>query len=259
RPRPRRAPLARPGGIGTGVAPARLPRGPAAGRRGPRRSRRRLPRAPARRRSRTREAAAQPPCGARRVGRRAAGAGGAGRPAGRRGGRGREHVRGLRLRPRPRQARVRRAQAELLARLSGMPVVAGAGMAGLVCAARLRELGRPAVVLEKGDRPGGSMLLSSGVVWRHRTFERFREECPDGDPVLQRVLFERLDDALDWLEAVAVRAVATETGNELTTGRRFETRALTDALVRAAGDLRLREPVHELPDEEVVLATGGFV
>ena len=42
--------------------------------------------------------------------------------------------------------------------------VAGAGMAGLVAAAQARQLGAEAVVHEKGNRAGGSMLLSSGVV-----------------------------------------------------------------------------------------------
>jgi len=53
-------------------------------------------------------------------------------------------------------------------------LIAGAGMAGLVCAARLRELGRDVRVLEKGTRPGGSMLLSSCVVWRHLEWDDFR-------------------------------------------------------------------------------------
>jgi len=70
-------------------------------------------------------------------------------------------------------------------------------MAGLVAAARARELGASPVVLEKGRRPGGSMLLSSGVVWRHRSIEDFRRECPAGDPVLQRVIVERLDEAIE--------------------------------------------------------------
>ena len=52
--------------------------------------------------------------------------------------------------------------------------VAGAGMAGLVAAARLRELGCAVTVREKGTRIGGSMLLSSGVIWRHREWEEFR-------------------------------------------------------------------------------------
>src|SRR5690349_13820506 len=124
-----------------------------------------------------------------------------------------------------------------------MAVVAGAGMAGLVTAARLRELGQPAGVLEKGDRPGGSMLLSSGVVWRHRTLEGFHEDCPGGDPALQRLILERLDDALDWLERTAVPATEHETGNPRTAGRRFEPRALTEALARAAGDISLSRPL----------------
>ena len=47
-------------------------------------------------------------------------------------------------------------------------------MASLVAAARLRELGHEPRVLEKGTRAGGSMLLSSCVVWRHLEWERFR-------------------------------------------------------------------------------------
>jgi succinate dehydrogenase/fumarate reductase flavoprotein subunit len=127
-------------------------------------------------------------------------------------------------------------------------------MAGLVAAARARELGAAPVVLEKGDRAGGSMLLSSGVVWRHRTLDEFREECPGGEPALQRRLVEELDDALDWLETLGIEPTARETGNPRTVGRRYETAALTQALVRAAGDVRLGHPFAEAQ----VLATGGF-
>jgi fumarate reductase flavoprotein subunit len=138
-------------------------------------------------------------------------------------------------------------------------VVAGAGMAGLVAAARARELGADVVVHEKGDRPGGSMLLSSGVVWRYREWERFRAECPGGDPELQRVVWEGLDEALGWLERLGAPVVARETGNPLTSGLRFDPGGLTETLVRRVGDLRLREPLTALPDGvPAVLATGGF-
>ena len=86
-------------------------------------------------------------------------------------------------------------------------VVAGAGMAGLAAAAEARGLGAEPLVLEKLDRPGGSMRLSSGVIWRHRDFERFREECPEGDERLQRRLFERLDEDLGWLESLEHQAL----------------------------------------------------
>jgi fumarate reductase flavoprotein subunit len=127
-------------------------------------------------------------------------------------------------------------------------------MAGLVAAARARELGAAPVVLEKGDRPGGSMLLSSGVVWRHLNAEDFRLECPAGDPLLQRRIVDELDDALDWLESLGAEPLAVETGNPRTVGRRYDPRALTAALVRAAGDVRLETPFAEAQ----VLATGGF-
>ena len=135
-------------------------------------------------------------------------------------------------------------------------------MAGLCAAARARELGASPTVLEKGDRPGGSMLLSSGVVWRYRSLEDFRRECPDGDPSLQRLIVERLDDALDWLESLGAPAVRTETGNPRTVGRRFDPRGLTDALVRAAGAVQtghaLGTGAQTGPDQPLLLATGGF-
>jgi succinate dehydrogenase/fumarate reductase flavoprotein subunit len=138
-------------------------------------------------------------------------------------------------------------------------VVAGAGMAGLVAAAEAASRGARVVVHEKGDRPGGSMLLSSGVVWRHRRLEDFRSECPGGTPELQRLVHERLDADLVWLERLGARAVDRSTGNPRTVGARFDTRALTKALAASGGEIRLGAPLRELPDGvPVVLATGGF-
>jgi succinate dehydrogenase/fumarate reductase flavoprotein subunit len=167
-------------------------------------------------------------------------------------------------------------------------VVAGAGMAGLVAAAEVRRLGAEPLVLEKLARPGGSMRLSSGVIWRHRDFDTFRAECPDGDPTLQQLLFDRLDDDLRWLESLGAPVAQRDTGNPLTTGTRFDAEGLTNALVEAAGGVaapegarmrgplrrdgsdvgagepsgggvrfaeRVRGPLDDLP---LVLATGGF-
>ena len=137
-----------------------------------------------------------------------------------------------------------------------MLVVAGAGMAGLCAAARARELGLDVVVHEKGDRAGGSMLLSSCVVFRHRTLDGFREDCPDGDPALQRIVVEELDDALVWLESLGAPVLAKETGNPRTVGRRFDPVGLTEALVRAAGDVRLASP-FPAGARPLLLATGN--
>jgi hypothetical protein len=136
--------------------------------------------------------------------------------------------------------------------------VAGAGMAGLVAAARLRELGYETRVLEKGTRVGGSMLLSSCVVWRHLEWERFRAECPAGDERLQRLIWERLDDALRWLESLGAEPVWRDTENPLTTGRRYDPGALTPLLAEAAGELELQTPLPEGADPPLLLATGGF-
>ena len=130
-------------------------------------------------------------------------------------------------------------------------------MAGLVTAARARELGADATVYEKGDRAGGSMLLSSCVVWRHVRFEDFRDDCPQGDEVLQRLIWERLDDSLVWLEATTgARPLWEDTENPRTTGRRYDPGELTAALAREAGEIVLRRPFP--PAEQLVLATGGF-
>jgi succinate dehydrogenase/fumarate reductase flavoprotein subunit len=132
-------------------------------------------------------------------------------------------------------------------------------MAGLAAAVRARELGADVVLHEKGERAGGSMLLSSGVVWRYREWDTFRRECPGGDPELQRAVWEGLDDAVAWLESLGAPVVERETGNPLTTGVRFDPPALTGTLAALAGEIRLDEPLEEVPEGvPVVLATGGF-
>jgi FAD binding domain len=103
------------------------------------------------------------------------------------------------------------------------------------------------------------MYLSSGVVWRYRDWERFREECPGGDAKLQRLVWERLDDDLAWMETLGAAVVERDTGNALTSGVRFDPRATTEALARRVGAIRLLQPLTHLPaDVPVVLATGGF-
>lgn len=127
-------------------------------------------------------------------------------------------------------------------------------MAGLAAAARARELGAEPVVFEKGTRPGGSMLLSSCVVWRFRDWDDYRAECPTGDDALQRVLWEQLDDGIAWLESLGAPVVEHDTGNPRTVGKRFEPRGLTRTVAEAAGDVRLGETASE----PAILATGGF-
>lgn len=130
-------------------------------------------------------------------------------------------------------------------------------MAGLVAAVRARELGLDPVVVEKGGRAGGSMLLSSGVVWRHREWEDFRADCPRGDEALQRLVWERLDDALAWLVSLGAEPVWNDTENPRTTGKRFDPRALTELLASRI-DVQLGTALDPNAEPPVVLATGGF-
>ena len=131
-------------------------------------------------------------------------------------------------------------------------------MAGLVAAVRLRQFGHEPRVLEKGTRAGGSMLLSSCVVWRHLEWDRFRAECPGGDKRLQRLIWERLDESLGWLESLGSEPVWDDTENPLTTGRRYDPRALTQLLVEAAGGVEFETPLPDAAEAPMVLATGGF-
>ncbi|HEU5245381.1 MAG TPA: FAD-binding protein [Gaiellaceae bacterium] len=136
--------------------------------------------------------------------------------------------------------------------------VAGAGMAGLVAAVRLRQLGHEPRVLEKGSRAGGSMLLSSCVVWRHLEWEAFRAECPRGDERLQRLIWEGLEDSLGWLESLGADPVWRDTENPLTIGRRYDPRALTRLLLEASGEVELETPLPDDAEAPLLLATGGF-
>ena len=77
-------------------------------------------------------------------------------------------------------------------------LVAGAGMAGLVAAARARELGADVVVHEKGDRPGGSMLL---LLLRRLALSglgRLQGRVPRRRPRPPARGLGGLDDALAW-------------------------------------------------------------
>jgi len=162
-------------------------------------------------------------------------------------------------------------------------VVVGAGMAGLVAAVDLVESGTDALVLEKGPEPGGSMRISNGVVWTY-SYERLRERAPDGNPALHRLLADRFEDDLDWLESIG----ATLFDGEFDVpgvGKEIEPEPFTEHMVErltdAGGDLRTGTPMESLVCDEsgavvgveattpggerldveagaVILATGGF-
>ncbi len=100
-------------------------------------------------------------------------------------------------------------------------IVIGGGLAGLTAALRTVRLGARVTLLEKGDRLGGSFIYSSGYIWSYKDLATFRSEAPGGDPALQKLILERLEASLDWLESLGVSILTRETGNPLTFGARL--------------------------------------
>ena len=138
-------------------------------------------------------------------------------------------------------------------------VVAGGGLAGLAAALRATELGARVVLLEKGDRPGGSFLLSSGYVWSYRDMATFRGEAPGGDATLQKLILDHLGQGLDWLGSEGGTLLSRETGNPLTFGARFDPERTVTALVeriRASGGEILTGTALEALTEDTGRITG---
>lgn len=167
--------------------------------------------------------------------------------------------------------------------ISGDVVVVGGGMSGLVTAVSAQEAGADVVLLEKGSRFGGSMYLSGGAIWTYDSYEELREDIPDGDPVLQELIIESIEDGYEWLEELGVTLKKVEfklPGS----GRQIEpvefTRHMIGILEDGGATTLLKTPMDGIRfddgrlrgvsayDEDgepvrvdassVVLATGGF-
>jgi fumarate reductase flavoprotein subunit len=138
-------------------------------------------------------------------------------------------------------------------------VVAGGGLAGLTAALWTAELGARVTLMEKGDRPGGSFLLSSGYVWSYWDMPTYRREAPGGDVTLQELILDHLGSCLDWLESVGGVVLSRETGNPLTFGARFEPGQTVAALVeriQASGTEILTGTALEALTEDAGRITG---
>jgi succinate dehydrogenase/fumarate reductase flavoprotein subunit len=79
-------------------------------------------------------------------------------------------------------------------------IVIGGGMAGLTAALTAAEAGRDVLVLESEPAVGGSMAISGGLIWAPASYELVRRWIPRGDPDLQRLHVEEIEDAWSWLE-----------------------------------------------------------
>ena len=162
--------------------------------------------------------------------------------------------------------------------------VVGGGLAGLVAARRAQALGADVTLFEKGDRLGGSFVDSSGYVWTYKDLRTFKAEAPGGDVALQRLILDRLEPSLSWLEDLGAPVLTRETGNRQTVGARFDpartVTALSEGFVASGGRLLLGAALEDLVQDArgritgvrvvsgqesrteeadaVILASGGF-
>ena len=161
-------------------------------------------------------------------------------------------------------------------------IVVGGGMGGLTAAVRAQREGADVIVLEKAYEPGGTMKHSEGAVWTYESYEDMRHDAPDGDPELQRTVFETILDAYEFYESIGAPLGAPRANR--TRIRRIApvifTSFMAGAVERAGGRVLVETPMlglltnaqHEVigvlaegPNgvirilaRAVVLATGGF-
>jgi len=77
-------------------------------------------------------------------------------------------------------------------------LVVGGGMAGMSAAGWAAERGARVIVVEKAAAPGGSAMLSGGVLWTAASREKMTL-YGGGDPALGQVVFDTYPEAIAWL------------------------------------------------------------
>ncbi len=80
-------------------------------------------------------------------------------------------------------------------------VVAGAGMGGLTAAVRAQHAGARVILLEKGEQPGGTCAHSEGGI-ANSDYEDMRRNSPDGDPVVQRAVYDNIEPFYAFMEEI---------------------------------------------------------
>jgi succinate dehydrogenase/fumarate reductase flavoprotein subunit len=139
-------------------------------------------------------------------------------------------------------------------------VIVGGGLAGLTAALRATELGARSTLLEKGARLGGSFVYSSGYLWSYRDMPTFCSEAPGGNTALQRLILERLESRLEWLEDAGGALLSREMGNPLTFGARFDPEqtvaALVDRIRTSGGEILKCTALEALLEDTAGRMTG---
>lgn len=162
-------------------------------------------------------------------------------------------------------------------------IVCGSGISGFAGAITALENGARVTIVEKAPAIGGSTVLSSGVLWTVADYDEMRRHIPQGNPILQWLVHDALDEAAAWLFAAGVRAgphqpfltigrgwqlepaQAIEAlaarfralGGEIRTSCAMEALLTQDGRVSGLRCVTPRGTVEHSADA-VILATGGF-
>ncbi|MDG4834340.1 FAD-dependent oxidoreductase [Solwaraspora sp. WMMD1047] len=96
--------------------------------------------------------------------------------------------------------------------------VFGAGLAGLTAAVTAAEAGAEVTVFEKSAVVGGALLLSGGLIWSVADLDAAQAAAPEGNPLLQQLVVERLAADRSWLAGLGVRFTTPAASPELAHG-----------------------------------------
>jgi NADPH-dependent 2,4-dienoyl-CoA reductase/sulfur reductase-like enzyme len=138
-------------------------------------------------------------------------------------------------------------------------------MAGYCAAVTALEHGATVTLFEKATEVGGSALLSGGLVWTFAELAELQSEIPDGNPILQQVVFDTIAEGRQWLAALGVRFTTADAQDDLAhagwagvtgepgvngLGQQLEPPQAIDALnarfAALGGELWLESSLHEL-------------
>lgn len=163
-------------------------------------------------------------------------------------------------------------------------LVIGGGMAGLSAAAKTASEGGSVILVERGERLGGSAAFA-GYIWTAPTVEVLREVNPDGDPVLAAALIEGFEPAMEWVRSLDVacgpavtvlgfgrghsvdmqaylrtceRVVLASSTNEILLGATVERLVMEDGAVCGAVVTGADGTSRAINSRSTLLATGGF-
>ncbi|MBC7644306.1 MAG: FAD-dependent oxidoreductase [Thermoleophilia bacterium] len=138
-------------------------------------------------------------------------------------------------------------------------LIIGGGLAGLVTAASLLELGHDDVVVaDSGTEPGGTSIWSAGWIWRYRSRDDYATYAPAGERTVQHAIWHELPTALKWLESATGPFLNAASQNPLNEGVQADVPALCAALARQvgarSGRLRVATEINALERR----AVGGW-